>query len=494
MDTDDSSLWPQNQSLDGLNILDELGRQLHEVKRQLMYYQMRNDKKIDILAQNINGLLNNVDMLNKTLQSLFSISNGSISSSLKTPAFFDEYERPSGGDIQLKQVKEMQATKNQRKRTHAKDSEKMNNRDHVPAFEICDKHPSYLKELVTSSDCNSPSESSRRDDLSNVSAIPRFEENSNNRFHQGNADNKGSHSTNGGHYSNTNQTKLRRRENQNETEVHIFDTVLKDKNVAPKITLSSYPEHRIGIDLGSNLTEKYDAKTVNDSTITNCDSLLARESAFTSISSLNSPILENFKVLKGKRDSSIRGNRLQKDSPLLNIVSLERTEPVCTATRQPLDYAEIDMISTDITPCEDNGSKLEKTSFKKVFSAQPTEKSSSFKDYSGKQNSIPQYRLEKSLKTVGEIWKEYAYGDNSKPPLRELERKYGARWRNETELRTFLRRKKIYDAIETGMKKGFIESKIINELESWRTFSKQGVLKTKPLLWLYLNIPGKFTD
>lgn len=110
-----------------------------------------------------------------------------------------------------------------------------------------------------------------------------------------------------------------------------------------------------------------------------------------------------------------------------------------------------------------------------------------------KVKTTPQYKLEKSLKNVEEIWIEYAYGINGKPPLKELEAQYNAKWRNETELRTFLRRKKIYDAIEKGKAAGYDETKIINELEALRTYEKFGVLKKKPLLWLYTNIPIKFT-
>lgn len=110
-----------------------------------------------------------------------------------------------------------------------------------------------------------------------------------------------------------------------------------------------------------------------------------------------------------------------------------------------------------------------------------------------KLSTTPQYKLEKSLRNVLEIWKEYEYGINGKPPLRVLEAQYSTKWRNETELRTFLRRKKIYDAIEKGKKVGYTERQVIDELELLRTYEKHGAMKKKPLLWLYSNIPRKFS-
>lgn len=112
---------------------------------------------------------------------------------------------------------------------------------------------------------------------------------------------------------------------------------------------------------------------------------------------------------------------------------------------------------------------------------------------SNKKMSTPQYKLEKSLKSVQEIWQEYEYGLNDKPPLKYLEDNYGTKWRNETESRTFLRRKKIYEAIEKGKEKGFDEATIIEELEQLRTYTYFDAIKKKPLQWLYSNIPSKYT-
>lgn len=115
-----------------------------------------------------------------------------------------------------------------------------------------------------------------------------------------------------------------------------------------------------------------------------------------------------------------------------------------------------------------------------------------YNNKSFKNPDAPQYKLEKGARDVSEIWKEYEYGINGKPPLKSLEIKYNARWRNDTESRTFVRRKKIYNAIETGKAKGYNEEDIINELESLRTYYSNGTVKKKPLSWLYTNIPKKY--
>lgn len=104
-------------------------------------------------------------------------------------------------------------------------------------------------------------------------------------------------------------------------------------------------------------------------------------------------------------------------------------------------------------------------------------------------SEVPKYKLEKSLKLIEHIWKEYEYGVNDKPPLRVLEEKFGAKWRDETQLRTYLRRKKIYDAILKGKDKGYTEAEVIKELEDARYDNGN---KRKSLMWLTGNIPDKF--
>ena len=109
-------------------------------------------------------------------------------------------------------------------------------------------------------------------------------------------------------------------------------------------------------------------------------------------------------------------------------------------------------------------------------------------------NDVPQYKLERSLKNIEDIWKEYAHGMNDKPPLKTLESKFGTKWRNETESRTFLRRKKIYEAIEIGKSKGYEEEEVIRELEEYRSYEKAGNVKKRPLSWLSANMPEKYNN
>ncbi len=46
-------------------------------------------------------------------------------------------------------------------------------------------------------------------------------------------------------------------------------------------------------------------------------------------------------------------------------------------------------------------------------------------------SSIPKYSLRKTLSTVSEVWKEYTEGIENNASVKELEIKYGARWRRE---------------------------------------------------------------
>lgn len=107
-------------------------------------------------------------------------------------------------------------------------------------------------------------------------------------------------------------------------------------------------------------------------------------------------------------------------------------------------------------------------------------------------SEFPQYKLEKGARNVGEIWQEYEYGVNGKPPLKDLEEKYAAKWRNDTESRTFVRRKKIYSAIEKGLSLGLTEKQVVDELENLRTYTHNGAIRKRPMSWLYTNIPEKY--
>lgn len=151
-------------------------------------------------------------------------------------------------------------------------------------------------------------------------------------------------------------------------------------------------------------------------------------------------------------------------------------------------FTDIDHNMDSMRPREDSGDSTNATG----DSEPPSKLSDSKKSEKSDKDPTQIYRVERSLKTITDIWKEYEYGLKDKPPLKLLEHKYGTKWRNETESRTFLRRKKIYDAIEAGMRDGIEESAIIQELEEYRSYDNNGTIKKKPLLWLSTHIPEKY--
>ncbi|OAD68055.1 hypothetical protein PHYBLDRAFT_69131 [Phycomyces blakesleeanus NRRL 1555(-)] len=65
-------------------------------------------------------------------------------------------------------------------------------------------------------------------------------------------------------------------------------------------------------------------------------------------------------------------------------------------------------------------------------------------------SSFPQYKMNRIIVTVTDLWREYASGFNDSPSIQSLEAKYGTRWRQDRkESRYFSRRKEIYDAIKS---------------------------------------------
>jgi hypothetical protein len=150
-------------------------------------------------------------------------------------------------------------------------------------------------------------------------------------------------------------------------------------------------------------------------------------------------------------------------------------EPVCSSSFKPSQNG-----------LNDDRNGIKKLQHSVSDTTMSTEKQNKVK------NDGSMIRLERSLKTVADVWKEYEYGIKDKPPLKDLEIKFGAKWRNGTESRTFLRRKKIYEAVQYGKEKGHSEHEIIAELELHRSYSHNGQAKRKPLLWLCRNIPEKY--
>ncbi|RLV92646.1 High-osmolarity-induced transcription protein 1 [Spathaspora sp. JA1] len=160
--------------------------------------------------------------------------------------------------------------------------------------------------------------------------------------------------------------------------------------------------------------------------------------------------------------------------------SVVGTTAATTASSSGGDSSQSDAISST-SPGDDKAARKRKQ-----------DENSSKNSISLGASDIPKYKLERSLKSIGDIWKEYEYGLNDKPPLKLLEIKYGTKWRNDTESRTFLRRKKIYDAIENGKTKGYSEEQVIQELEDYRSYEHNGSIRKKPLSWLNANMPEKY--
>lgn len=85
-------------------------------------------------------------------------------------------------------------------------------------------------------------------------------------------------------------------------------------------------------------------------------------------------------------------------------------------------------------------------------------------------NSQQNYTMSRSLSSVSDIWKEYDVGLNGRSSIKELNRNYGARWRNSERDRSFYRSAKIYyTAIEDlASTLGISPFNAANRLETFR--------------------------
>lgn len=100
------------------------------------------------------------------------------------------------------------------------------------------------------------------------------------------------------------------------------------------------------------------------------------------------------------------------------------------------------------------------------------------------------YSLAKDILTIEKIWEEFHNGVNGGPPIQMLESIFQTRWRLRNENSTWLRRKKIYKAINFAITNLNYDAKqTIDELESIR-YDETG--KKRPMYWLYEHIPSKF--
>ncbi|KXS09851.1 hypothetical protein M427DRAFT_488822 [Gonapodya prolifera JEL478] len=63
---------------------------------------------------------------------------------------------------------------------------------------------------------------------------------------------------------------------------------------------------------------------------------------------------------------------------------------------------------------------------------------------------MPTYSLSRAIQNVPDAWPEYAKGYAGGPPVKEMEERFGAKWRKEPrDTQLFRRRNAIYTAIAT---------------------------------------------
>lgn len=60
----------------------------------------------------------------------------------------------------------------------------------------------------------------------------------------------------------------------------------------------------------------------------------------------------------------------------------------------------------------------------------------------------PFYRLSRDVRTIPDLWKEWTIGLGCLPPIDELDRLYGSRWRTGNEIQYYSTRKRIVDEIK----------------------------------------------
>ncbi|KAK9463397.1 transcriptional activator of glycolytic enzymes-domain-containing protein [Lipomyces oligophaga] len=104
------------------------------------------------------------------------------------------------------------------------------------------------------------------------------------------------------------------------------------------------------------------------------------------------------------------------------------------------------------------------------------------------------YAMAVNLRTVKDMWTEYAHGLNDGPAIRQLENQHGTTWRGgarSAQSRKFQRQRALYDAIEKGIDTGKSAEECCQDLERLRT-RPDG--KWQSLTWLLHNIPPNMFD
>ncbi|KAK7205682.1 transcriptional activator of glycolytic enzymes-domain-containing protein, partial [Myxozyma melibiosi] len=76
-----------------------------------------------------------------------------------------------------------------------------------------------------------------------------------------------------------------------------------------------------------------------------------------------------------------------------------------------------------------------------------------------------------NVRSVKDMWIEYAHGINGGPAIRTLENQHGTAWRGgarSAQSRKFQRQRAVYDAIEKGIELGKSAEDCCHELEQLR--------------------------
>jgi Transcriptional activator of glycolytic enzymes len=77
--------------------------------------------------------------------------------------------------------------------------------------------------------------------------------------------------------------------------------------------------------------------------------------------------------------------------------------------------------------------------------------------------------------TVEEVWQQWKEGLGGNPPVEELERDWGTRWRSEARMRQwFSRRKVIWDRLQEIIKAGHTAGDAVRQLEKLRKNNPKG--------------------
>lgn len=101
------------------------------------------------------------------------------------------------------------------------------------------------------------------------------------------------------------------------------------------------------------------------------------------------------------------------------------------------------------------------------------------------------YTLLKAPNNVRMIWEEYVRGIEGGPSIRQLEEKYGNKWRLTRNRKTYSRRKRLYKFILQGIEKGKTADEMIDALEQLRLYRDQdGSYKRRTIGWLQQSLIG----